>query len=365
MQDIESIASNFASAGKLLHWEPFAGGHINDSYLLSFQQSEDRTRRLLLQRINEAVFLDPLLVMDNVQRVTAHILGRLRSCDVRDLERRVLTLWPAADGAPYYCDKAGSCWRLYTYIENTQVFESAQNPQQAEQAGRAFGAFQNLLIDLPGPRLHETIPDFHNTKLRFDALERAARANVCDRAKEVRPEIEFADRHHWVADVLPQLLSQKKILERVVHNDAKISTVLFDNDGREALCVVDLATVMPGLALYDFGDMVRSMTSLCAEDEIDLAQVEIDLAMFAALTRGYLAGVGELLNAVERSHLVFAGKLITVEQGVRFLTDFLQGDTYYKTDHPSHNLDRCRTQFKLADSINRRESEMLQIVQEQ
>ena len=359
--EVADIARRFAVTGELIAADPFTGGHINDSHLLTYQR-EGQTVRFLLQRINDAVFPKPALLMDNIQRVTTHIETALASQGVRDIGRRVLTLVPTHAGEPYYRDAEGSYWRLYPFIEGTHVHEAVETGEQAEQAGRAFGAFQRLLVYLPGPRLHETIPDFHNTPLRFEALERTVQAGVCNRAAAAKAEIEFAARHRVLACVLLDLQQRGEIPERIVHNDAKVSNVLFDQTTGEGLCVADLDTVMPGLALYDFGDMVRSMTCVAAEDETDLSKVEVRIPLFEALTRGYLAAAGEFLTPAERERLVFAGKLITLEQGVRFLADFLNGDTYYKTQRPDHNLDRCRTQFKLVESLERHEALMNRFV---
>jgi hypothetical protein len=348
--EVADVASRFAVTGKLIASDPFAGGHINDSHLLTYRR-ERQTVRFLLQRINDAVFLEPVLVMDNIRRVAAHIAKALAAQGARDIGRRVLTLVPTHAGEPYYRDAAGSYWRLYPFVAGARVYETVVTAEQAQRAGRAFGTFQHLLADLPGPRLHETIPDFHNTPLRFDALEQAVQADVCNRAAAAKAEIELAARHRLLAGVLLDLRQRGEIPERVVHNDAKISNVLFDRATGEALCITDLDTVMPGLALYDFGDMVRSMTCAAAEDETDLSKVEVRMPLFEALARGYLEATREFLTPAEREQLVFAGKLITLEQGVRFLTDFLNGDTYYRTERSSHNLDRCRAQFKLVESI--------------
>jgi len=353
----EAIAGRFVVDGRLAAVEPFIGGHINDSFLLTYRRKDGRSR-FLLQRINDDVFPAPALVMDNIQRVTNHIKEKLKPPGSDCASRRVLTLVPTLEDEPFCRDDANSCWRLYRFIEDTRICETAETPEQAEQAGRAFGTFQRLLSDFPGPRLHETIPDFHNTPLRFEALERAVRADSHNRAAAAHGEIERARRHSSLAGVLLDLRQRGGIPERIVHNDAKISNVLFDRTTGESLCVVDLDTVMPGLALYDFGDMVRSMTSAAAEDETDMSRIDVRISLFEALARGYLEAASAFLTPTERANLVTAGKLITLEQGVRFLTDFLGGDTYYKTQRPNHNLERCRTQFKLVESIERHEARM-------
>ncbi|HUU83541.1 MAG TPA: phosphotransferase [Phycisphaerae bacterium] len=359
---IEAVVGHFALSGELLAVEPCEGGHINESHLLTCRRSGG-TVRLLLQRINDAVFSSPSLVMENIERVTAHLAQRLHAQGAADVDRRVLTLVPTDEGRPFHCDDAGSCWRIYRFIEGTHARQIVETPGQAEAAARAFGAFQRLLADFPGPRLHETIPGFHDTPKRFAALERAVETDRLNRAAEASAEIEFAFSRRSMASALLDLQGSGEIPERVVHNDAKVSNVLLDDSSGEALCVTDLDTVMPGTVLYDFGDMVRSMTSGAAEDEPNPSGVALRMPLFEALVRGYLDAAGPFLTAAERRHLVPAGKLITLEQGVRFLTDFLDGDTYYKTNRPGHNLDRCRTQLKLVESIVRREARMREFIE--
>jgi hypothetical protein len=359
--DPETPAAHFAVDGRLVRVQPFSG-HINDSFILTYER-DGGPARFLLQRINESVFRRPVEVMENVQRVTAHVAGKLKRHGVADVHRRVLTLVRTREGEAYHRDAAGGYWRLYHFIEGTRVCEAVETPRQAEHAGRAFGTFQLLLADFAGPRLHETIPDFHNTPLRYEALDRAVQADSHNRVGVARAEIETVQRYRPLASALLDLHRAGELPERIAHNDAKISNVLLDESTDEALCVVDLDTVMPGLALYDFGDMVRSMVTTAAEDETDLSKVEVAMPLFEALARGYVATAGEFLTAVERENLVIAGKVITLEQAVRFLTDFLVGDQYYKTHRPNHNLDRCRTQFKLLESIERNEALMNHLVE--
>lgn len=359
--DIQMLAARFAVGGRLVRVQPFSG-HINDSFILTCEY-DGGPARFLLQRINESVFRRPVEVMENIRRVTAHIAAKLKTQNVSDVDRRVLTLVPTHAGEVYHCDEAGGCWRLYRFIEGTRVYETVETPRQAESAGRAFGTFQCLLADFAGPRLNETIPDFHNTPLRYEALDRAVQADSCNRAVVARAEIEAAQRHRPLASALLDLHGAGELPERIAHNDAKISNVLLDESTDEALCVVDLDTVMPGLALYDFGDMVRSMATTAAEDETDLSKVEVEMELFEGLARGYLATAGGFLTPGERRNLVAAGKVITLEQAVRFLADFLLGDTYYKTQRPNHNLDRCRTQFKLLESIERCETQMTHLLE--
>jgi hypothetical protein len=284
-------------------------------------------------------------------RVTSHLRNRLVADGERDVTRKALTVVPARDGRPFYRDAAGDYWRTFVFVERAQTFESVQSPRQAYEAGRAFGRFQHLLVDLRGPRLHETIPHFHNTRRRFDRLQEAIRADQYSRAKPAAPEIRFALGQEPIVDVLLNALRDGTLPERVTHNDTKFNNVMLDWETGEALCVLDLDTVMPGLVLYDFGDMVRTTTSPTLEDEKDLAKVQVQMPMFEALAAGYLETAGPFLTPAERARLVFAGKLITFTIGIRFLTDYLSGDKYFRIHRPEHNLDRCRTQFKLVRSI--------------
>jgi len=342
--NIREIAGRFALKGEIEAVETHAGGHINDSFRLTLRQGAGALR-FLLQRLNGLVFPDPPLVMENIRRVTAHLAASLEAENASDTGRRVLSLVPTTDGEPFFTDSHGDCWRLYPFIEDTRAVLSVTMPVEAEAGGQAFGAFQRRLADLPGPRLGETIPGFHDTPLRFDALEQAAQEDSCGRAETARADIQYALSQRSAAPELLEAWRAGRIPERVVHNDAKISNVLLDRESGKGLCVVDLDTVMPGLSLYDFGDMVRSMTSSAAEDEADPEGAEVSLSLFEALAGGYLDQMGPLLVPDERALLVTSGQLITLEVGVRFLADYLTGDTYFRTDRPDHNLLRCRVQF--------------------
>jgi aminoglycoside phosphotransferase (APT) family kinase protein len=256
-------------------------------------------------------------------------------------------------------DAEGNYWRAYRFVEGASAYDAVESTEQAFQAAKAFGRFQKLLAGLPAPRLHDTIPDFHHTPKRFMALEQAIAADVAGRDLLAKPEIAFAFAHQSIAGVL----LDANLPERVTHNDTKFNNVLLDDATGEGLCVIDLDTVMPGLALYDFGDMVRTTTSPAQEDERDLSRVTMQFPMFEALARGYLSEAGDFLTHAEKQHLVFSGKSIAFEQGVRFLADYLAGDTYYKVHRDGHNLDRCRTQFKLVESIEHQEERMERLVE--
>jgi len=355
--DVRAIAAQFRIYGEFISAEPYGSGHINDTYCVVFGQAGTNTR-YIFQRINHHIFKNPVALMYNIQRVTAHLAERMAG--VPDATRRVLTLIPSRAGDAWHVDGEGNHWRVYFFIEKARTYDAVESPEQAFKAAQAFGQFQKLLADLPAPRLNDTIPDFHHTPKRFAALEQALAADVAGRAALAKPEIEFALAHKGIAGVL----LDANLPERVTHNDTKFNNVMLDDATGEGICVIDLDTVMPGLALYDFGDMVRTATSPAKEDERDLSKVTMQFPMFAALVRGYLAAAGDFLTPAEKGLLAFSGKLITFEIGIRFLTDFLAGDTYFKVHRDGHNLDRCRTQFKLVESIEQQEVQMNKLVEE-
>ena len=354
--DLRAIAAEFQFEGEVAAFAPFGNGHINDTHLVTCERA-GMPVRYVLQRVNRNVFRSPAAVMQNIERVTAHLAAQLAGTP--DRERRALSLIPTRDGHNWFEDTQGETWRAWRFIENARSYETATSSEQAFQAAQAFGRFQQQLASLPAPRLHETIPDFHHTPKRFAALEEAVVRNIHGRAALAKPEIDFAFAHKSIAGVL----IAANLPERITHNDTKFNNVLLDDATGESLCVVDLDTVMPGLALYDFGDMVRTTTSPAAEDERDLSKVAMQFPMFEALVHGYLSAAGEFLTKAEKDLLAFSGKLITFEVGIRFLADYLNGDTYFKVHRDGHNLDRCRTQFKLVESIERHEEAMNWLVE--
>jgi hypothetical protein len=356
-KQLQEISKQFQIYGEILHAETFKIGHINETYSATYDQGGMRVR-YIHQKINKSVFKNPASVMNNVVRVTSHIRRKLEAQNIRDVTRRSLIVIPTRDGQSYFLNGGSEFWRTFVFIEGVETFEAVQSPEQALQAGRAFGEFQRLLVDLPGDRLSETIPEFHNTRKRFAALQQAIQKDHYNRAKDARAEIEFALKHEPIVDNILNAMARRKIPERITHNDTKFNNVMLDVLTGEAMCVVDLDTVMPGCALYDFGDMVRTTTSPTLEDETDLSKVKMQMPMFKKLAEGYLATAGQFLTKTEKSYIAFSGKLITFEIGIRFLTDFLSGDNYFRIHRPDHNLDRCRTQFKLVESIEKQEAAM-------
>ncbi len=358
---LQEISRQFQIYGEILHAEACKIGHINETYTATYDQGGTRVR-YIHQKVNQHVFKNADAVMENLVRVTSHLRQKLAAEQTRDPTRRAITLVPARTGQPFHRNGSGEVWRTFVFIEGVQTFEAVQSPSQAYEAGRAFGQFQRMLADLGGPRLHETIPNFHNTRLRFQALQKAIQEDHCNRVQLAGKEIEFALQQEPIVDVLLNALARGDLPERVTHNDTKFNNVMMDVLTGKAMCVVDLDTVMPGLVHYDFGDMVRTTTSPTVEDELDLSKVEMQMPMFEALARGYLEEAKAFLTPAEKSHLAFAGKLITFTIGIRFLTDFLNGDTYFRVHRPNHNLDRCRTQFTLVESISRQEQAMQKLV---
>jgi hypothetical protein len=355
--DVRDISRNFQILGEFRSAMPWGSGHINDSYCALYSQAGVEVR-YLVQRVNHTIFKNPVGLMQNVERVTAHLATKW--ADQPDASRRVLTLVPTRNGRCSFIDASGDHWRVYLFIEKARTYDVVESPGQAFQAGRAFGEFQALLADLPAPRLIDTIPDFHNTPKRFASFEIALAADVAGRARLAGPEIDFALSQKSLCKVL----LEANLPARTTHNDTKFNNVLLDDQTGEGICVIDLDTVMPGLAPYDFGDLVRTTTSRASEDERDLSKVFFDFPLFESIARGYLSAAGGFITKAERQHLAVSGLLITFETGLRFLTDFLAGDAYFKVHRQGQNLDRCRTQFKLMGSMARQENSMRKLVEE-
>ncbi len=359
--DLPAVGRTFALPGDYVAGGPYGSGHINDTFRVTYRQGRTNVR-YIHQRINHEVFTNPPALMENIHRVTHHIRSKWEAAGAADVARRALTLIPTGQGEAYHQDDAGAYWRTYVFVEGASTHDVLQTPAQAREAAFAFGRFQAQLADLPGPRLHETIPHFHDTPKRLDALQDAVARDVCGRAAGVAEERRFIFARSAETRHLLDLHRAGRIPERVTHNDTKLNNVMLDDTTGEGLCVIDLDTVMPGLALYDFGDMMRTALSPAAEDERDVSKVVARLDFFAALVEGYLAAAGDMLTADECEHLAFSGRLITLEIGIRFLTDYLTGDRYFKIQRPDHNLDRARTQIALVKRMEAQREEMEQAV---
>lgn len=342
--------------------KPFGAGHINETYAVYQGQEGHEEITYILQRVNTAVFHQPEEVMSNIMGVTQYLRRQIRK-QGGNPDREVLNYLKTKTGSVCYWDSEGQPWRCYQFIENSFCYQNATTPQIFYNSGKAFGKFLCQLQDYPADTLYETIPLFHDTPNRLRDFERAVSRDIVDRVKDASFEIAFIRDRAADCAILTDLLAKGELPLRVTHNDTKLNNVLFDEDSREAICVIDLDTIMPGLALYDFGDSIRFGATTAAEDEPDLGKVHFDLSLFEAYTRGYLEAAGKVLSDNEIANLCNGAKIITLECGIRFLTDYLQGDTYFKTERPNQNLDRCRTQLKLVADMEAFWPDMQEIVE--
>lgn len=359
--DLRSVIGEFQIHGDFQSGEPYGSGHINDTFCVVFDQAGTRVR-YILQRLNHQVFPQPEVVMANIQRATAHLAAKLRDGGTRQCSRRCLTLVPGRDSRCWLQDGEGNCWRCYLFIEGASTHDQVRDPRQAFHAAKAFGEFQRLLLDLPGEPLVEPIPNFHNTRYRFEALTSAVDRDVANRARDVKPEMAFCWERESMVDALLKPEREGVLPRRVVHGDTKLNNVMLDDRTGEGVCVIDLDTVMPGQVLHDFGDMCRTTTCLAPEDEQDLSRVEPNMEMFQALAGGYVAAFGKSLTGLERDLMAFSANLVSFEIGIRFLEDYLAGDRYFKVRRPGQNLDRARAQFKLVRAFEERQGTMQELV---
>ncbi|MCM1025068.1 MAG: aminoglycoside phosphotransferase family protein [Roseburia sp.] len=360
--EIREVISHYFQEGRLLEIQPYGGGHINDTFLITCEAEGCGQKRYILQRMNHNIFKNPQLLMENVINVTEYLRGVILARG-GDPDRETLNVVRTTDGASYYEDSSHNFWRVLFYIEDTLCLDQAETPADFYDSGAAFGNFQRMLTDYPAETLHETIPNFHNTVSRFRDFQRAVQEDRAGRASLAAPEIAFALTRQQEASVLTDALQKGELPLRVTHNDTKLNNILFDKATRKALCIIDLDTVMPGLSLYDYSDSIRFGASTAAEDETDLNLVELDLTLFEAFTKGFLEGCGDILSENEIRLLPMGAKIITYECGLRFLTDYLEGDVYFKIHRENHNLERARTQFKLVEDMERKWRRMTDIVE--
>lgn len=357
MNKLKEIVSQFIGDDADVEVKPLGKGHINDSYRVVSGEKE-----YVLQRINHHIFKNVAELQNNIQRVTAHIRRKLNEKSVVDIDRQVLTLTPTLAGALYYQDATGDYWRMMDFIKESKSYDEI-NPELAYRAGMAFGDFQKMLADLPGEPLFETIPNFHNMEARLETFREAVKANKAGRLDEVAGLVkEIEDRAEDMCKA-EKLHREGKLTKRINHCDTKVNNILFDNDD-QVLCVVDLDTVMPGYVLSDFGDFIRTGANTGAEDDKNLNNISVDLSIFEAYAKGYLKNAASFLSDVEIENLAFGAKLLTYMQTVRFFTDYIDGDTYYKIAYPEHNLVRTKAQFKLLQSLEENFDKMRQIVRE-
>lgn len=346
---ISQILAAYVLPGTVADVARHGKGHINDTFCVVCKTPEGGTARFILQRLSQAAFPHPEEVMENFVGITSYLRREILA-EGGDPLRETLSLVKTGDGADFVTDAEGRAWRLMPFIENAECYQSA-TPELFAASGRAFGRFQYMLRDYPARTLHETIPHFHDTEVRFEKFLAALEADKMNRAKGVSPEVQFILRRKADCGVALRALREGKLPLRVTHNDTKLNNILIDRDTREGICIIDLDTTMPGLAINDFGDSIRFGANHCMEDEQDLTKVNFDISLYEVFTRGFLEGARGSLTSAELEYLPWGARLMTLECGIRFLTDYLDGDHYFHVSHPRQNLDRARTQLKLVKDM--------------
>lgn len=360
MPNIEEIFDQFCFKGHLVDYKVFGSGHINTTYLATYDDGD--IRKYIVQCVNTNVFKDADSLMENVFAVTSFLRDEIKK-NGGDPNRETLHFIKTQAGEKYSLDENNNCWRAYRFVDNSKSLDSVSSAEIFGKSGEAFGRFQKYLASFPAETLTETIPNFHNTIWRYDnEFIPAIEKNLSGRLSSCIDEINFVKARRDDCKRLVDLIDKGELPLRVTHNDTKLNNVMFDNDTNDAICVIDLDTVMPGLALYDFGDSIRFGANTCAEDEKDLSKVKINLDYFKAYAKGFLSEAGSRFNQCEIDNLAFSSKLMTLECGMRFLTDYINGDTYFKTDYPEHNLDRARCQFALVSDMEKNMPEMEAII---
>jgi len=358
--DLEKIFGCFSTEDKFLSGYSFGPGHIHDTYLINTagKESDD----YILQQLNTNVFRDIPSLQENMERVTSHLRQKISAIPGSDIKRECLTLIPAAGtGKSFFIDDAGNYWRMFIFISDHRSYERVDSYSKAFEGGRIIGLFQSMLADMPGEPLHETIPDFHNIASRLETFHRVIGKDPAGRAASVSREIEEIVRREEEMKVIIRLGEEGRIPLRITHNDTKFNNILFDENDR-ALLIIDLDTVMPGYVHYDFGDAIRTATNRADEDSEDLSSVSMDIEIYRAYAEGYLRAARETLNDTETEYLAFAPKLLTYIMATRFLTDYIDGDNYYKIRYPRHNLQRNRVQLALLKDMEAQYEKMVQII---
>ena len=358
-RNIREILSNFNTTGEIVEYRKIVTGHINDSYYIKTSSTEHSG--YFLQWVNNYIFKNVDGLMNNIATVTHHLAEKLASHP--ELSFKVLEIVPTKLHGRYYYETGGEYWRLYRFIDNAHSYDVVENTKIAYEGGKAFGLFMSLLADLPANRLLEPIPDFHNMEKRLGTFFRSLESNPAQRAELVPAEIEFVKNRASQMLTIPALVREGKLPMRITHNDTKFNNILFDSTNH-AMCIVDLDTVMPGSVLFDFGDAIRTGANTAAEDEKDLSKVDINLPIYEAYTQGFLKSTRNSLNQVEVENLAFSARFMTFIIGLRFLTDYLDGDPYFRTSYPDHNLVRARVQFRLVEQMEKNAAQMELIVKD-
>lgn len=360
--NIQEAIKAFSLAGTVTDCSRYGNGHINDTFLLCTGSNDSgEEKRYILQRINHHVFKKPAELIENISGVTSYLNQKIKDRQGDPL-RETLNLVKTKGNEDLFQDGIGCYWRCYLFIEDTVCYEQVENSSDFYESGKAFGNFQNLLAEYPAATLHETIPDFHHTPRRYQALKEAAAKDICGRALQVSPELQFLEQRATELAAAFKMQQEGLLPLRVTHNDTKLNNILFDHATKKAICVIDLDTIMPGLSIHDFGDAIRFGANTALEDETSLELVNLSLELFECYTKGFLEGCNGRLTKQEIQMLPMGAKLMTLECGIRFLTDYLQGDTYFKIHRPEHNLDRTRTQLKLAQDMEKKWHQMGEIV---
>lgn len=354
-REIAILAAKQFNTNEIVSIEPYGNGHINATWLAIHKSDDGKEAKNLLQKISTVAFKKPNELMENIVGVTEFLRNKVE-------EDGTLTVIKTLDGKNLYIDEFGNYWRVYKFIDDAIAYQQIENDNDFYICGLAFGEFQQMLAEYPAEKLHETIVNFHNTPSRYADFKKALAEDKMGRAKDVQPEIDFVLAREGKADGITSKLESGEIPYRVTHNDTKLNNILIDNETGKAKCVIDLDTVMPGAAAYDFGDSIRFGASTGAEDETDLSKISVDTHLFEVFAKGYLSTANKFLTPAEKDSLVTGAYLMTLECGVRFLTDYLNGDVYFKIHRENHNLDRCRTQFKLVSDMEAKEAELRAIV---
>ena len=358
---VHEAIDGFKLPGELKECIRYGSGHINDTYRLTYETPQG-TKRYILQRMSKSIFKKPVELMENVSGVTAWLRKKIIE-NGGDPERETLTLVKSNDGLPYFVDSTGEYWRVYLFIEGATCYDAVKDDNDFYQSAVAFGHFQRLLADYPAETLHETIKDFHNTPDRLEKFKKAVAEDICGRATSVQKEIDFILEREELTHALYDLQLDGRLPLRVTHNDTKLNNIMIDDETGKAICVIDLDTVMPGLTANDFGDSIRFGASTALEDEQDLSKVSCDLHLFDVYARGFIEGCGGALTDLEIDMLPMGAILMTFENGIRFLTDHLEGDHYFRIHREGHNLDRCRTQLTLVKDMQEKLPQMNAIIQ--
>lgn len=358
-EKIIALLEKFGMEIPLTGWKPFGHGHINDTYLLTTPENHPD---YILQRKNHHIFKDIAGMMNNIVVATGHIRKKLTMEGVSGIDRKVMTYFPATDGRFFTEDSEGNFWTLFLFVGGSHGIEEVTNPNQAYSAGKAFGNFQLQLADLPGKLLIETIPNFHNGKFRLGQFQTAIREDKAGRVASMAPVIDNLLARAGEMTLLQEWLDRGELPLRITHNDTKINNVLYDEHD-EILCVIDLDTVMPGSALFDFGDAIRTLGNTAAEDEPDISKIGFNREYFKSFAAGYLSESGNFLTPMERQNLAFSCRYMVWEQTIRFLTDYLNGDTYYKIGYPEHNRVRTLAQFRYLEVMDQNTGFMEQVTQ--